>query len=80
VKGGAEDRHFLTGQRTSYNKNGADLIQFDKNRAGGLLGDAPSITALVSKRHLKESRGQRITTARVPAWWRFQIPHERLPE
>lgn len=80
MKGGAEDRHFLTGQRTSYNKDGADLIQFDKNRAGGLLGDAPSITALVSKRHLKESRGQRITTARVPAWWRFQIPHERLPE
>lgn len=80
MKGRAEDRHFLTGQRTSYNIDGADLIQFDKNRAGGLLGDAPSISALVSKRHLKESRGQRITTARVSAWWRFQIPHERLPE
>jgi hypothetical protein len=80
VKGGAEDRHFLTRQRTSYNKDGAELIQFDKNRAGGLLGDAPSITALVSKRPLKESRGQRITTARVPAWSRFQIPHEKLPE
>lgn len=56
MKGDAEDRHFLTGQRTSHNKDGADLMQFEKNRAGGLFGDGPSITALVSKRHLKESK------------------------